>query len=44
MKLTIDLGNVNNENLSAFSGPIGFDLPVSPGKSKIFSVPSVSLW
>jgi len=44
MKVTMGLGYVNNENPPAFSGPIGFDLPVSPGKSKIFSVPSVSLW
>jgi hypothetical protein len=44
MKVTSGLGNINNENPSAISGLIGFDLPVSPGKSKIFSVSSVSLW
>lgn len=28
MKVTVGLWNINSENPSAFSGPIGFDLPV----------------
>ena len=44
MEVTIDLGKVKNQNPSAFSGLRYFDLPVSPGRSNIFSVYSVSLW